>query len=358
MIRDTASTLGCLVKGGTIALVISACTCLPTSTHAADFDYYEQLILRSVAPYDPWTVKTNDKTITVRKTDKVKAVLKSDPKSAPLEVNYTLRITFSDRIPMTDYKKQMKVNENAQRAIDELQKDLDQISHVGRKYKPRGAAQTAIVDKYNKLRWAIKPLPEAYDSKFSVVVDSGPYTVIGKHADECEAVLRAINSPFSPYPKPTAEEKAANLAAANAIDLRTALANTKLQTVRYKEARLSNVLNLLNRQLEIAMNQRISPVIVTTRLSAEKLATPVTLVSATPLPLADVLSSICQMYNIHPQANLKTNQIYLSEKVKTAPAPKPAPTKKAAPAQPAPEPERPASRLRTSDGKEVKRIGD
>ena len=143
----------------------------------------------------------------------------------------------------------------------------------------------------------------------------------------------------------------------DAVDLRTALASTKLQTVRYKEARLSNVLNLLNRQLETAMNKRISPVIVTTQLSAEKLATPVTLVSASPLPLADVLSSICEMYNIQPRANLKTNQIYLSERKKAAPAPETTPQKKAQPA-PQPQAEPPASRLKTSDGKDVKRLGD
>ncbi len=339
-----------------ITFVVCLIAALPTALQAVSLDIYEQSLLRNVSTYGPWDITTNGDVITVTKKTPVDGIPVSRPNAGKREITYTFSMHFEKHMSGTAHMTQLKKNEKSEAGLKELSKDLATIPHVGRNYKPRGTLERAVVDKFNTLTWAIKKLPTHHDDRIAVTIMPSLYTVVGASAEECASVLDAATSLFDLYPVLKSKRVTPRRAgkAAEGMTLRQALSQTPIPPTKFKNARLGNVLNFINSKLEASMDRRISPVIVTTKLPADKLNSTVTLINTDTKPAAVVLTQLFETYGIkgRPGRNNLQFHLYVPAAPKAA-APRTAPVApKATKAEPA------APRLKSDTNSEVRRIGE
>ena len=271
---------------------------------------------REVIP-DGWSVERIGNDVIVTRDKAVQGVHKEHATLAPdksgvlgTTIKHKLIFSFMPKMNSSDYAmKQLEMLRVAQDIV-KLKSSLDQMRQVGDTYYPVNDEQREIVNRYEDLKTKIHKLPSHYDSRNSVLIHSGDYLVVGADSVECLKVDTKLKSYFKPYMKQRTDG-----GPKIRMTISQAMKNLTVNSVHYRDAKLSDVLKTIDEGLHVAMDRRIDPVIRTDELDKGTLDQKITISGRNKMTAKELLNLLCSLYDMEYRTT-RHNQILMSNKRK------------------------------------------
>jgi hypothetical protein len=288
---------------------------LPGQVAEDDLSQYEDALNKAL--YDGWSLSRVDNTITIKRDSKVRAVHKENPNLHPdkdgnlgIPVIYTISLTFHPKLDEQAYAlQQLKLLALAQR-ISSLQETLNTMKQVGDTYYPANEEEQEVVRVFNQLKEQIPVLPTHYDSRNSVIIDSGDFAVIGPDSVECLRMESRIKRFFKSYAPHSDTQVPGGVTIR--MTAHQALNNLTVDAISYRNASLGDILGKLNDGLYVAMGRRISPVIRTEELPERTLSQSVTISGNNKMTAKELLDLLCGLYEM--KYSIRHNQIQMESR--------------------------------------------